>query len=295
MKILSFGEILWDVLGEEKVLGGAPLNLAAHMALQGEEACLASAVGEDALGEEALACVRALHVGMAYVVKQSQYATGQCIVTLGAHGVPSYRLLDGVAYDHVTLPSPLPDQFDLFCFGTLALREAHNRALVTRVLKENCFSEIYADLNIRPPFYSLESVSLCLENATVVKISDEEMPLVTRLLYGEAWEAEEAALRLAKDYPQIKLLLVTQGAKGAFCYEVQKNKYTHCPAAPAEVVSTVGAGDSFGATFLTSYFKTGDVALSLSCAARVSAFVVSRKGAVPDDTAEFVKNTLHLI
>ncbi len=54
MKILSFGEIIWDVYPDKAVLGGAPLNFAAHATVWGSETHLLSAVGGDSLGRRAI-------------------------------------------------------------------------------------------------------------------------------------------------------------------------------------------------------------------------------------------------
>ena len=50
-----------------------------------------------------------------------------------------------------------------------------------------------------------------------------------------------------------------------------------------DVVSTVGAGDSFGAAFLVSYLRSGDIDAALQKAVEVSAFVVAHKEAVPQN------------
>ena len=50
MKILSFGEIIWDIYDSGPVIGGAPLNFAANCAGLGAESYMLSAVGSDALG-----------------------------------------------------------------------------------------------------------------------------------------------------------------------------------------------------------------------------------------------------
>lgn len=88
---------------------------------------------------------------------------------------------------------------------------------------------------------------------------------------------------------QIRLLLVTCGEDGALCFDRQTGKLHHCPAEPAVAVSTAGAGDSFGATFLTQYERTGEVDSALRAAARVSAFVVAHKEAIPPTTANFLQ------
>ena len=53
-KVLSIGEIIWDVYPDRRLIGGAPLNLAAHLAACGVSSSLLSGVGEDALGADAL-------------------------------------------------------------------------------------------------------------------------------------------------------------------------------------------------------------------------------------------------
>ena len=54
MKILSFGEIIWDIYDSGPVIGGAPLNFAANCAGLGAESYMLSAVGSDALGRLSL-------------------------------------------------------------------------------------------------------------------------------------------------------------------------------------------------------------------------------------------------
>ena len=89
MKILSFGEIIWDVYETEKFIGGAPLNLAAHCSKQGAESFMLSAVGNDDLGSSALEIVKNFNVKTDFVSVNQEKETGKCIVTLNKSGVPS--------------------------------------------------------------------------------------------------------------------------------------------------------------------------------------------------------------
>ncbi len=293
MKLLSFGEIIWDVYSQDKqTLGGAPLNFAAYAAMLGSNVYLASSVGTDELGKKAIEQIKELGLNTEYISTADKKTTGQCLVTLDQNGVPSYNILEDVAYDRIRLPDKLPQGPDAIAFGTLALRGEHNRKKLESVLATNNFSEIYADLNIRPPFYSKESIAFCLSNATIVKISDEELPLVTQSLFNSTLDLCDAAVSIAEKYSQIKLLLITCGAKGAFCYDCRNGKTHYCPAESASVVSTVGAGDSFGATFLTQYDKTKDIPYSLKLSAQISAFVVAHKEAIPPNAEIFIKNIL---
>ena len=289
MKLLSFGEIVWDICGEKKTLGGAPLNLAAHAALQGGDVWLLSAVGEDPLGKETMERMRELGIHTEYIDEHSTFPTGQCTVTLDANGVPSYRLSENAAYDHIPVPDDLLEPFDVLAFETLALRSEQNRERLKQLLRNNRFSHIFTDLNIRAPFYSKEIIEFCLAHATIIKISEEELPIVTEQISGKCFPLADAAKLIKRNYPQAQLLLITQGEKGSLCYDFQADRVYRCEAVPATVVSTVGAGDSYGATFLTWYFRTRDVMRSMTHASKVSAFVVSVQEAIPKDTKDFLK------
>ena len=292
MKLLSIGEILWDVYSDGQTLGGATLNLAAHYAILGGEASLATAIGNDELGFAARAEAERLGVDTTYVSVNNEKLTGQTLVTLNKKGIPSYNILTDVAYDYIKLPNVLEEKFDIVAFGTLALREKHNREMLTELLAHNSFTEVYTDLNIRAPFYSKESIDFCLSHATIAKISDEEMPTVCKTLFGKEWDPVSSAKKIAEAYPTIKLLLITKGADGSFCYDTKDGKIYDSPAQKADVVSSVGAGDSFGGAFVYNYMNTANIESSLLLASKLSAYVVSNQAAVPEGTRDFLKSIL---
>lgn len=183
MKLLSFGEIVWDIFPASAHIGGAPLNLAAHAALQGAKAWIISCVGNDDLGKKAVDEIERLGVKTNYV-SVCDKPTGQCIVTLDENAVPSYNLISDAAYDCIsTSPALHSEKFDVLSFGTLALRKKHNIAALKELISYGKYNEIFADLNIRSPFYSEESILFCMQNATIVKISDEELPVVTQAIF----------------------------------------------------------------------------------------------------------------
>ena len=282
MKLLSFGEILWDIYPNEKYIGGAPLNFAAHFAKQGGKSYMLSSVGDDDLGKLALEALKNWDIKTDYVSVSKTNETGKCVVTLDSNGIPNYNLLDNVAYDYITKPDLLNESFDAFYFGSLALRNSNNRETVARILKDNTFKEIFVDINIRKPFVSKEAVKLAFRNATIIKISDEELPIVTDLIFNEEYDHIKASKAIAEKFNNIKLVIITLGAKGAFAYNCKKDTAYSCGAEEVEVVSTVGAGDSFSATFLNKYLKGFDMNKCMESAAMVSAFVVSKSEAIPN-------------
>lgn len=283
MKILTFGEIIWDVYPEKKCLGGAPLNFAAHAHRAGAEAYLLSAVGNDELGHRALSLAEKYGVKTDYVSVLDNYKTGQCTVTLSKDGVPSYEILCDVAYDKIPLAKGA--EMEGFCalnFGTLALRGKENRLVLKELIDKNNFNEIFVDLNLRAPFYSRESIIFGLENATLLKVSDEELPFVMNTVFGMDILGDEALMKLAESYGNIKLIVLTCGGEGSMVYDTGNNEVHKCEATKTKVVSTVGAGDSYGATFLANYLAGENIDACLKKASQVSAFVVSKSEAIPE-------------
>lgn len=281
MKILSFGEIIWDVYDDKKLLGGAPFNFAAHAVKQGATAAIISAVGEDSLGKKTLSYVKKYNVETDYITI-NKYPTGQCLVTLDGNKVPHYSILENVSYDFINTPN-LSTEFDVISFGTLALRKEHNICVLKSILEKYKFKAIFSDLNIRPPFFYNKSVDFCLANNNIVKISDEELPTIIKLLFGiENCNIKDSVSLLSNKYKNIELFIITKGSEGSIAFDIKNNSIYECPAKKVDVVSTVGAGDSFGAAFLVEYFKTNNISESLIKATDVSAYVVSHLDAIPD-------------
>jgi len=283
MKLLSFGEILWDIYPEEQFIGGAPLNFAAHCARHGVQSYMLSAVGTEELGSTSLAKLQQWGIHTDYVSRLSNKETGKCIVTLDENSVPTYNLLQDVAWDYIDCEAAARDTFDVLYFGSLALRSQTNEQNLKALIKNNCSKDIFVDINIRPPFYSDNTIRFALENATIAKISDEELPVVAAAL-GIACSDDHAqnAQKLSALFPKLRLLIITLGKDGSCAYDVPSGQFYRQAPVLTEVKSTVGAGDSFGAAFLAQYLNGMPIDQSLAYAAKVAAFVVSRYEAVPD-------------
>lgn len=287
--ILSIGEIIWDVYPESREIGGAPLNFAAHCTICGAEGLLLSAVGKDELGDEALAFLQRVGIDARFVDRVDA-PTGQCTVTLDGKGVPHYCIEPDVAYDHVSLSPSVRDfvekGVDACCFGTLIQRTPEARATLRELLRVGRFGEVFCDVNLRPNSYDAESARLCMEHATILKLSREEEPLLRKMQLYKA-ESEEPAdlLRAIKDtFQNLHTVLLTDGKNGSYAYHRNENRILHEPAHHAgPVVSTVGAGDSFGAAWLVSYLTGESPTESLRKASLRSGQVVARREAIPDD------------
>lgn len=281
MKILAFGEILWDVYPDKRYIGGAPLNFAGHLARHKDDVYLLSAVGNDELGDEALAVLKKWNISADHVTILAGIPTGKCVVTLDESGIPSYDLWDGVAYDSICCED-IPDDFGVLYFGTLSLRSKHNFSELQKLLDSHSFREIFVDMNIRPPHYSAETVRFAAKNATILKISDEELPVVAELLELESGLHYSVFIeKLACKYENLRCIIITRGEDGACAYNCTDKLHYSCNSRKVKVRSTVGAGDSFSAAFLHRYLKGHFMQHCLEHAADIAAFVVSEYAAVP--------------
>jgi len=281
MSVLSFGEILWDVYPDKKYLGGAPLNFAVHYAGLGGSAYMVSAVGEDELGKLAMDKLKGWDINTEYVNMLPDIQTGRCNVKLDEKGIPRFELLRNVAYDFIDCRAN-GLKCDALYFGTLALRSLNNRDCLNKLIKNNNFREIYVDINIRPPFYSNEVIRFAFNNATIMKISDEELPVVMKTISAESCDSESSAPALAEAFSNLKIIIITRGEKGSVVYDCLNNKLFSLEAKRVKVVSTVGAGDSYSAAFLFNYLSGKSIRECAEKASELSAYVVSRMEAIPE-------------
>ncbi len=284
MKILSFGEIIWDVYPHKKCIGGAPLNFSAHAVKSGAESYLLSSVGDDEYGKEALCILDDLGVNCELVSVNPGKSTGTCTILLDKNGIPTYTIDVDRAYDYVSSDDKIFSYgFDAISFGTLALRNENNRHTLKEILK-NGVGKVFCDLNLRSPFYNAETVKWAMSVSDILKINEEELEYVLKnLTKSNTTDLSKRLILVSREFKNLEIILYTCGENGAYVYEKSKNKVYFHPAKKVEVVSTVGAGDSFGAVFLTEYLKGESVDICLGKATERSAKVVACEEAIPNN------------
>lgn len=283
MDFISFGEILFDVFPDKATLGGAPLNVAGHLTKLGLNGAILSAVGNDELGKRALNEIEALGLSTD-MIATLDYETGKAIITLNGKNA-EYEFNDPCAWDNIPLKA-LPENVTLIYYGTLAQR-GNSKNTLKELLNSVQSQHRFFDVNIRKHFYSDEIIKEGVENATILKLNDEEVDIVLDALKIEM-RGYRGLEELFKEY-NLDLILLTKGKEGTMCY---KNKWYRVPCAPVEVVDTVGAGDSLSAGFLASYIKTGDLEKSLLFGSHIADYVVTKRGAIPeydDNLVQYLK------
>ena len=280
-KTLVFGEVLWDIFGEEKTIGGAPFNFAAHLAALGGKVDFCSAVGQDALGDSALKAIRECDVSEQYTARTT-LPSGACHVTMDGNGSPHYDLLRNVAYDAIPLPE-LAGDYDLLYVGTLARRSSVSRETARTLLASGRFQDIFVDINVRKPDISREVLDESLRFATILKLSREEAGCLAEYDILSA-QKDEAALAeaLKRAYPNLRLVLVTLDKEGAMLYDAEKKTVLRSIRPVNPLVSAVGAGDSFSACFAWNYLNGRSLSECLNRGVLLSDYVVTQLGAVPE-------------
>ncbi len=276
------GEALWDILPEGKKIGGAPANFAFHVSQFGLPGCVVSAVGDDQLGKEILDNFSSK--GLNQLISVVPYPTGTVQVELDEAGIPVYDIKENVAWDNIPYNEALEGlarNTRAVCFGSLAQRNAVTRETISKFLDampENEDNLVVFDVNLRQGFYTKEILCNSMERCNILKINDEELDSLSRMLGFPDLDIQDKC-RIIVDQFNLKILILTCGINGSYVFT--PDSVSFLPTPKVEVADTVGAGDSFTAAFIASLLKGKSVAEAHAKAVQTSAFVCSRKGAMP--------------
>ncbi len=285
--IVVLGEVLWDIFEHSRRLGGAPLNFAAHASRLGHDPLLISAVGADALGEEALEAIRGLGLSTACIQKAARFHTGTARVHAGPDDQPRFVIERPAAWDAVSISDHEMDQIvsqapAWLYYGTLFASGSSGNAILNRLLNALPAAERFYDVNLRPDGYSEALVARLLRIANVVKLNEEELQCVHRLT-GLPLATEEFCREGAGRYGWHGVC-VTLGARG--CAILARGEYVEAEGHSVDVADTVGAGDAFAAAFMHGLVSRWSASEIAAFANRVGALVASRHGAIPAWTVE---------
>lgn len=280
--VVGIGEALFDVLPEGKKLGGAPANFAYHVSQFGIDSMAVSAVGNDELGREIIRQLDDHH--LRYAIETVAFPTGTVQVELDEKGVPQYEIKENVAWDNI----PFTDNLDRLakncsavCFGSLAQRSKVSRDTIRRFLDsmpDNADRYKIFDINLRQHFFNKDIITDSMRRCNILKINDEELETVTRLLSISDGDNESKCRFLLSEY-NLKMLILTCGVNGSYVFSSSETSFIDTP--KVEVADTVGAGDSFTGAFVASLLRGKSIRHAHETAVKVSAFVCTQNGAMP--------------
>jgi fructokinase len=286
--VVGLGELLWDLLPTGKQLGGAPSNFAYISSLLGNRAAVVSRVGDDDLGREALHRVQALGLDTTHIQIDEHHPTGTVHVSVDAQGLPEFRIVRDVAWDHIEWAQAvqqLASQADVVCFGSLAQRQEPSRSTIhhfLRATRERCL-RIF-DVNLRQSYYNAPTLKTGFALANVVKVNDQELPVVLQACGLPNSNDEIADAELLMQHFGMDLVCVTRGQRGSLL--MNRSGYSEHPGFRVQVADTVGAGDAFTAT-LAHHYRLGNTLAAINeCANRIGSWVASQPGATPAASPE---------
>ena len=282
-EILCYGEVLWDALPAGLFLGGAPFNVACHLAGAGARVAMVSRVGVDRLGEEAMR--RAVTFGVATDLIQidPELPTGFVRATVDDAGEARYEILAPAAWDAIEATDELlarAQHAQCIVFGSLAQRQQTARATLERLWRGKAL--MVFDINLRPPHEDTDANRKSLQRADVVKINRAELTKLAAW-YGLPQTERDATAALSSKF-DCPVVCVTRGRDGAALW--RDGEWTEHPGYEVEVRDTVGAGDAFLAMMLTGLLAGSDSASILQNANLIGAYVATQFGAVPLDQGQ---------
>jgi len=286
----AFGEILWDCLPSGRHAGGAPFNVAAHLAQLGVSVSLLSAVGQDPLGDEILEVARNKGVSVHFLGRaRIGLPTGTVVATVDAMGNATYELVQPVAWDEIIVsPEALEavGKASAFIFGSLASRSPYNLEQLDGLLGVKG-PLIFFDVNLRPPFADPKRIVELARRADVIKLNHDEVgQIASWLRTGEATpnppadaKAVAEACAVLSEATNTPRICVTMAAAGAALWD--RGNLVSASAPKVLVKDTVGAGDAFMAGLMVGLTRGVDTQTVLETACRLGAIVASHDGATP--------------
>jgi fructokinase len=284
---------LWDLLPGGPRLGGALTNFAVFAARLGNRTTLVSSVGDDDYGRAARTALTQPHLELDQLQEDNAHPTGTVEVSFSADKQPNYIIHRDVAWDFIRLTSALLEvahAVDAVCFGTLPQRHEISRSTIRSFVEATAPGcARVCDVNLRMPDCSPEVLRWSMAHATIIKLSDEEMPQVFSMLNEQQLvvSAQGAAHTLLENFPACQLVATTLGPHGSLL-TTREHTVGH-PGFPIKVVDTVGAGDAFTAGLVHAYLRGASLQQMAEIGNLCGSYVASQPGATPPLSRELIE------
>lgn len=279
--IVALGEVLWDCFSDGKRLGGAPFNFAYHVGKLGAKSFLLSAIGSDDNGIEAKTKAEKLGINTT-LLQINGYPTGSVIVETDTNGIPEYNISSPAAWDYIELKEGCQDlikQADVLCFGSLAQRNEVSRSTIQFLIDNASSSSLVVfDINLRQDFYTDGIIIRSLESANILKLNEEELPIVCRSS-GISLKDEKKAVEEISNKYNLDLIAYTKGESGSYLYSNGEFSFLRTP--KVSISDTVGAGDAFTAAVVVGFTQSHPLTQIHQQAVDLAAFVCTKHGATP--------------
>ena len=263
--VIALGELLVDFTENgrseqgnpllEANPGGAPCNVLAMLQKLGKKTAFVGKVGRDMFGRQLRDAAESAGICMDFLREDAQVHTTLAFVKTFPNGDRDFSFYRDPGADMMLHADELPinalENARIFHFGTLSMTHPDVRFATRKAVTvaKNAGALISFDPNLRPPlWYDLEEareqIAWGLSRCDILKIADNELEFMT----GEK-DFDKGAGKLQQTYPGIKILNVTAGAEGSYCYYGDKRVFVPSFRLGG-TIETTGAGDTFCACVL---------------------------------------------
>ena len=276
--VVCFGEVLWDILPDKSLPGGAPMNVAYHLQKLGLQPALLSRVGNDDYGKKLIAMLSANQLHTDYVQVDDQHETGLVHAHLEANNEVRYDIVFPSAWDFIEMEARFAELIKAatyFVFGSLATRNKTSRDTLYALL-ENAQTKVL-DINLRAPHYRQPLIEELLFKADILKLNEAELDMIAG--WHDASTNREQQIQLLQDRFHIQTIIVTMGGDGAMVATDGQVYYN--PGYKVQVADTIGSGDAFLAGFLYQLYNKMPLQKALDFAAALGALIATYPGACP--------------
>lgn len=267
---LVIGEALIDEFPDRRVVAGAPLHVAIHLASLGWETGVITRVGPDDDGADIVSMLERFGVDSSLVEESDSMPTGVTSITLDGDE-HTFTVRPG-AWDAIEGPNPMP-QSDVLYLGTLVLRDPRSRESVERMVSES-EATIVVDLNLRAPDFDDERIRWAIFRADILKLNEDELPIAC-----DAFALDHDPAALHEMGPT--WVCVTRGEDGAELTHADGGRWT-ATSPDVDVVDTVGSGDAFCAVLIDGLQRGDEPETVLRAATRRGAEIAAQRGGLPE-------------
>jgi fructokinase len=274
MKIICFGEILFDIYKNKKILAGAPLNVASICSALNIKTSIISSINS----KDYNYIIKELkNRNILPLCNSSKFKTVEAKIKL-QNSVPKFQIDSFGSFDNISFNNYKKiKNFDLLYFGTLSQRSKKSRDCLRNIIK-NCNIKTVYDVNLRDCIKNWENI--VTENykiANIIKLNIDELNVINKL-----------GINLLKDAFKFKCkyIILTKGKKGAELYS-KKGKLFSITPNKIKVKDTTGCGDAFLSGFLYGIKK--DIKTGMRIGNKCASIVAKSKGSFSENIKKEIR------
>ena len=266
-----FGEVLFDHFpGGQRVLGGAPFNVAWHLQAFSQAPTFISRIGMDPDGDSVIAAMNDWHMNTSSIQRDPRSPTGSVNIVF-VDSEPVYDIVEPSAYDFIMPITQGALSCRLLYHGSLALRNTTSRQALEQ-LREQTTGCVFIDVNLRSPWWQREAVLEMVQHANWIKLNIDELNLL-----HESTDVDAA--RSFLQHYELDGLILTLGSAGAEIITADGEHHQVTPDSNTHIVDTVGAGDAFASVIILGLLNDWPIPSMLQRAQAFATAIVGQRGA----------------